>query len=117
MRAQATARAALDGAGVIGEYDSQRRAAAQEADMSRDYVADYDRDPFYIVVRKNDALLRHLGGMPTPALISACSDGSAQDAWRTAGGIWRLRDDAYDAAEKPSDMAYTSVMVGRPPQR
>jgi len=85
--------------------------------VSIDYVAEYDKAPYYKVVRSGDFLfMRHLGGMPTPALVSACSDGRPHEAWRTADGIWRLRDDEYDAEHKPADVEYVKVIVGRNPE-
>ena len=85
---------------------------------TNDYVANYDKDPFYLVIREGDFMFcRHLGGIPTPALIDACNDGKGHEAWRTVDGIWRLRDDVYDAENKPADVTYRRVMVGRNPRR
>jgi hypothetical protein len=77
-------------------------------------------EPMFIVVRDGDFLLRHLGGLPTPMLLSLCNDGRAHEAWAvraTDGRVecWRARDDVYDAKNKPADEPYVLVRAGRSP--
>lgn len=68
-----------------------------------------------LVIRADDKIrMRHLGGLPSPALIDLCSDGKPHEAW-CADGYWRARDDVYDFVHKPDDMAYTRVLVGLNP--
>ena len=74
----------------------------------------------HIVVRDGDFLLRHLGGLPTPGLLSLCNDGRAHEAWAvraTDGHVecWRARDEAYDAVNKPADEPYILVRAGHNP--
>ena len=79
-----------------------------------DWVAEYNRQPTFKVIRDGDFVFqRHLGGIPTPMLIDVCNDGKAHEAWRTADGVWRYRDDKYDAENKPADVPYVKVIVGR----
>jgi hypothetical protein len=77
-------------------------------------------EPMFIIVRAEDILLRHLGGLPTPMLLDLCNDGRGHEAWpvRDANGnivSWRARDDAYDAKNKPVDEPYVLVRAGRNP--
>lgn len=81
-------------------------------------IARYDQHPYLIVVdakQPKHIFPEHLGGIPTPALIDACNDGKAHEAWRTADGIWRLKDEAYDRAKSDFPGEYTLVYVGRAP--
>ena len=84
---------------------------------------DAKEQPYFLVIRDHDIWARHLGGDPTPALIDACNDGRAHEAWPATypdspGWVqWRLRDDAYDAEHKPADVPYTKVQVGLNPRR
>jgi hypothetical protein len=83
-----------------------------------DVIERYDQHPYFMVVdaaQPKYLFPKHLGGIPSPRLIDACSDGKPHEAWRTDEGQWRLRDVAWDAAHKPADVPYTRVYVGRPP--
>lgn len=76
-------------------------------------------EPYLIVVRPGDVFMRHLGGVPM--LIDLCNDGKSHEAWPqtfpdSPGYVqWRARDDKYDAANKPADVEYRMVRVGRNP--
>jgi hypothetical protein len=85
-------------------------------DAPNETIERYDRNPHIIVIDARDHIaIRHLGGMPTPALIDICNDGRGHEAWRTESGIWRLKDDAYDAKQADFDGTYTKVIVGISP--
>lgn len=64
-----------------------------------------------VVVRYGDVSQRVIGTMATPRLLDACNDGRGHEAWEQ-NGVWRLREDEYDAIHKPADVPYKVVQAG-----
>lgn len=73
-------------------------------------------EPTLVVFRADDPYREPLLGMPTPLLIQEAWHRSTE-AWLRDGWQWRMRDDAFDAANKPADVDYVRVRVGRGWQR
>jgi hypothetical protein len=76
-------------------------------------TVEYDPEGLFVVIADGDRARDILPGMPTQALIDACNDGKAHEAWLREEWQWRLRDDKFDAEHMPSNAEYRLVRVGR----